>query len=169
MDFANKIKKANGPRVHKFTDSYNLRDYYHHYKRTHDTTLSEHKYNDIVRDIFSSLVHKELVNMLTVCLPNKMGFIAINILKPKVYKEGDEYKCRFPVDWKNTLKLWEHDRNAMDEKLLIYSHARETSVVNYTKDQASFKNQRYYYLKPARRLKIYIHDQVINNNKFNIK
>lgn len=169
MGFADSIKKVKGPRIHKFTKSYSLRDYYKHYKSKFKTNLGEATYNNIVRDIFSSFIHKELVNMLPVCLPNKLGFIEVNILKPKVYKQNGEYKCAFPVDWVKTLKLWERDNEAMANKQLIHTNARQTSVINYTKDRRSFKNQIYFYLKPARSLKIYIHDQVINNNKFNIK
>lgn len=169
MGFSEDIKKVRGSRFHKFKNSYGIRDYYRHYCKTHETNLTEYEYGCVLRDIFDSLIEKELLNYLPICLPLNLGFIQVDTVKPKVIKEGDNYKYVGPVDWVATLKLWENDEEEHNKKTLVYTYAASTSVINYRKSCYSFKNQIYFYLKPARKLKIYIHDILINNNKFNIK
>lgn len=169
MSFVEDIKKVHGPRFHKFTRSYGLRDYYNHYKKTHSTNLSSKEYSAIVRDIFSSLIEKELLNMFPICLPYKMGYIEVNILKPKVVSTNGEYRYIAPVDWKKTLALWEKDEEAHNNKTLVYTNAIKTSVINYVKEAASFKNQLYFYMQPARKLKEHVHYILFNSNLFNIQ
>lgn len=156
-------------RKHKLTNSYRVRDYYNHYKKNHNTSLTESEYSAILSDIFQTMIDDCLLNFVPICLPYKLGVISVGEYKPNVTFENGKYKYNGPVDWKKTLDLWDEDPESRADKRIIYTPFKKILYIKYTKEKSSFKNQMYMYFKEARSMRKYLSKKLIMNDNFNIK
>lgn len=156
-------------RKHKLTNSYKVRDYYKHYKKTHKTSLSEKQYSDIVSDMFSTMIDDYLLKCVPICFPYKLGLLEVCIYKPKVVFEDGTYKFKGAINWKKTMDFWRNDPEGRAKKQLIYISESEMLCVYYMKSKYSFKNQKYICFHAARAARKYLYSKIIKNDNFNIK
>ena len=64
-------------------------------------------------------------------------FKVIKVVDGKIY-------TNLPVNWKETLKLWESDNNAYKNRVLIKYDYPELFAVIYNKRHAKFENKSFY-------------------------
>lgn len=141
------------------------KDLYNYYKSSVQNPVS---YNIFKKFLFSSntnegiikkLVDRILYRSYIISFP-KIGSIYIKKYKPKIkFKPNgdlDIRKSHIRVDWANTLKLWQSDPIAKEEKRKVYhlnKHSKGYLVrVHWDKRKQLLKNKSVYRFKPVRKV-----------------
>ena len=149
------------PRRHKVKDSIGLGDMYSKLRKV---------LKGVDRKMFCNIVKacnrhiaEELGNGNDITLPDNMGRMEIRKFIPKVHVEGDKVYGRLPVNWNETLSLWNRDPQARKEKLIIYRPYGEVFKLRYVYNKAKLKNKWFYEFKFNRNLKLRLKDNINNN------
>ncbi len=164
----NLIKKVKCPRKHKIFNSYGCEDYYLDYKRKTKSNLTQKEYSAIVRDIMLSLINKYFLKRINIIFPYRMGYLSFKQRSVKFKHKDNKIIPSCNIDWDKTLKLWIEEPELYQKRYLVYRTNKENLFINYDKKEKSFKNQKYYYLQPARKLKKLITNKIIINDNYNI-
>jgi hypothetical protein len=85
-----------------------------------------------------------------------MGQLEVRKFNPYVKFEGGKLRTNRGVDWKATLTLWNEDKEAKENKLLVRTEDKEAFIIFYNKMIANYKNKSLYKFKPNRELAIRI-------------
>ena len=70
----------------------------------------------------------------------------------------------FKVNWIETLKLWNNDKEAESNKTLVKYIEKEVFRVVLLKNHCNYKNKEYIKFRTGRRFKNFLKDRVDNNN-----
>lgn len=167
QEFIKEIKKVNGPRKHKFTNSYGVVDAYYYYRenKPEDSTykITKEKYLKVIRNI-NNCLKEALIQGNSIKLPYRMGAIELQKTKKNVkFKDGKIYN-NLPVDWDATLKLWHEDSECKEKKVLIRQDVHYIYKVVYSKVNVKYHNRKYFFFNVNRTIKQALKQQ-INNNK----
>lgn len=159
-------KKSTKGTKFNITGSFGMRKAYNYYRQNGtDKSLL------IGREDFSSViqeVNKRLVDSFatigSVEFPAGMGGLAITSRDIKgvwINKEG-EVKTNYPIDWVNTIKLWNEDHDAFIHRRLLRFENKTLCKIKYTKKGGGYKNKLFINLKPNTFLRRRIAGEIIN-------
>ena len=70
----------------------------------------------------------------------------------------------FKVNWAETLKLWNNDKEAESNKTVVKYIEKEVFRVVFLKNHCNYKNKEYIKFRTGRRFKIFLKDRVDNDN-----
>lgn len=142
-----------GPRNHLFTNSYTtseLGDYIRVHYPEMPKYIGRGIFSRLIRAINTKIAEKTLEGHC-VTLPMRMGYIEIRKRKlpdPKI-RDGKLILAR-PVDWEETMKLWESDKTARERKIIVKKDIQEKFFIYYNKYKCNFTNKNYTILRPCR-------------------
>jgi hypothetical protein len=121
--------------------------------------LTQTEYSNILTE-FNEAIGRELIfNAFNFKLPYRLGNLVILKNKAKIYVDEDDnvVNC-LPVDWKETLLLWEENPIAKQQKKLVRclnDHFNGyVAKFKYNKASARYNNKSAYSFIPCRTLKI---------------
>lgn len=154
-NYYNDIRRVNDPRTIRVSNSYYIRDYYRSYIKTAKRRISEREYRDILYELYNSFLdHLDEDNIMI--FPYRMGVLRVDYWDSKVKYEDDKLKITYAVDWANTLKFWDEDSEAKEDKTLLYTEYKPHREIHYYKRRNCYKNHRYYKFLALRPVKIRI-------------
>ena len=147
-------------REHKNNCGNTMLDAYNYYK-ANGGEISIHQYRLIV-----SSVNDEIRNNIslgeTFDLPFALGTISLRKKPKRFYDKDGKLKINMPIDWHNTIKLWEISKYARDNKQLVRFDCDYVYKLCYNVDHAICKNKRYYKFLPNRKLKQMLKENIDN-------
>lgn len=157
FEFKRRIKRVNGPRVHKITGSLGVYDAFKNYRKTRpknkEYVLTESQYFSIVRNI-NNLLSEELVSGREINLPKRMGTIELRKFDKYVrFDEKGNLKTNLPIDWDGTLELWYNNKEAKENKTLLRHDNAEIFKIYYNKSKANYNNKSFYEFRCNKDLK----------------
>lgn len=117
----------------------------------------------IIIGTVNKLITKYFIEGHTMTLPYNLG--KLELIKKKTYvdfKDGKLKTNKF-VNWRETLKLWEEDDEARQDKTLIRYDLKYQIYCKYNKFRAIFKNKKFYSFKPTIRTVKKIVFNYVNN------
>lgn len=173
-DFINSVKKVNGPRTHKVTNSYGIYDGYKYYRKNKpkdpEYVLTESQYFYITRRI-NEILADLLSQGEDIKLPFRLGRLEVRKYPARISFDGNKIKTNLPIDWDKTLKLWYEDKEAYANKTLIRIEESEIYKLYYNKIKADFTNKSFYQFNFNRELKKKLKYNIKegNINVFNFK
>lgn len=147
---------------------YNSRDSYTIYKNMSKNPVDISKYVNIVNSFMKFLI-AYLLTKGEIILPERLGTLQILGKKVKVKIEDGKIKGLAP-DWVKTKKLWEENKEAKDNKTLVYHFNEQTNGVRYrffwSKNRVLVSNKTLYNLKMTRTNKRALSDLVKNGKEY---
>ena len=158
-EFSYQILKRNHPRKVNITNSYGLTDAYifykNHFKDLNKSYVSNKIFSTIIKEvnleICERLAQGEIIN-----LPFSCGKLILDCHSVKSRIENNKLIKPQTIDWKETLKLWNSDKEAFDNKLLIRRTVPYIYRVVMLKTKVHYKNIEYTKFKTGRKLKLYL-------------
>lgn len=134
----------------RVTNSYTTRDIYNGIKKS--LNVDEHTFGQIIKTV-NGLLAERVINGLEVNLPSKMGKLELRKFKTKVKLKDGKIVTNKPIDWRETLNLWEEDEEAKKNKTLVRHDTDFVYRIVYKVDSANYKNKSFYKLSLSRRYK----------------
>lgn len=120
--------------------------------------LTEHEFYSIIRRINSYLA-EELLKGNDINLPCRMGKIEVRKVNKKiVFKNGK--LVSLPIDWDTTLKLWYEDKEAYDDRQLVYDESKQSYRILYNVSTANYNNKIFYQFTLNREIKLKIREKL---------
>lgn len=156
-EFIKSVKNVTGPRVHKVTGSYGIRDaltfYRQHRPKEHKFVISPEEYYVLIRRIHE-LLGEELLSGTSIKLPERMGslYVQKHITEPRLDING-KLIYHAPIDWDETLKLWYESPEDYENKTILKATGRNYYKFVYNKKVTVFKNNNAVQFTPGRTLK----------------
>lgn len=146
-EFRDKILRRQSRKNFKVSNSWGVYDCYKHIRKNHwyniGRPLKEQEFYAIIRGI-NELLAEELSNGNEVVFPYKMGKLEIRKLQVGVSLVDGKLKNTYPIDWKETIKLWYEDKEAHMNKTLVRNTKGVVFYIKYTKFGATYENQCFY-------------------------
>ena len=157
FEFKRRIKRVEGPRVHKITGSLGVYDAFKKYRKIRPKdkkyVLTESQYFAIVRQI-NNLLANELVQGRDITLPKRMGVLELRKFNKQVSLDNNgNLKTNLPIDWDSTLELWYNDEESKNSKTLLRHDSAEIFKIYYNKSKANYNNKSFYEFKCNKDLK----------------
>lgn len=157
------LNNINSHRHHKVTNSYGVYDGYKYYRKNKPKDkafiLTESQYFSIIRTV-NKLLGEELSEGNNITLPDRMGRLELRKYQTKIYFDGNKVKTNFPINWCETLKLWDQDEEARKNKTLIKREEKEIYRIYYNKTVANYNNKAFYQFKVNREVKINLKNNI---------
>lgn len=167
MSFIDDVKKIKEKRNHKIKNSYGVYDAYKYYRKNKPKDkkyiLTESQYFAIIRSVNNKLADK-FISEGCIKFPKRLGELYIIKNPTKLYKQNNKLINTYPVDWKNTLQLWEEDTEAYNKRILVKNITKEVYKIKYDKTKANYINKSFFDFKPNRQLKLKLKEEVKDNN-----
>lgn len=131
----------------KVRDSWGVYDSYK-YIRKHGwmdigKPITEKEFYAIIRGI-NRLLAEEIANGQTVRFPLQMGILELRKFKKGVSFVDGKLKNTYPIDWYNTLLLWEQDEEAKKKKIRLRHENEWVYHVKYDPWKAKYENKSFY-------------------------
>jgi len=163
-----------GKKRQYFTTDVGIYDFFTFYHKKHTTKvngrvvrdkyfLSKKIYGKVLND-FNEAIRDLIINeSFEYKLPYRMGILTIRKHKntPWINDEG-ELMNNLPVDWDSTLKLWEEDPEAKEDKKLVRHYNEHTNGYvarwYYGTGKAKYINKSAYSFIPCRTAKLKLKD-----------
>lgn len=169
MSLSYDIRKPKEPRHHTIKNSYQVRDYYIWYKRKSKTKIKQCVFTAIFKDCINDLVDSCLLQMLNIVLPYAMGYVTIKVIPLTITHDNcGRIMSSMPIDWKNTMLLWENDKECFEKRTLLRSKTNERYRIIYLKPKKRYHNQRYYDIMFNRNIKRKVYKHIVTNDNFNL-
>lgn len=105
--------------------------------------LKEKEFYAVVRGV-NNLLADNLANGETVTLPEKMGVLELRKWEAGVRLVEGKLKITYPVDWKETWKLWYKDAEARQNNILLRNEQKQVYSIRYNKYRATYENKVFY-------------------------
>lgn len=140
-------------------------DFFNYYKKyTFDGNseskffLTPKQYGAFIKTVFDELTDKIIYENYEFKVPYKMGTICIRKYQKKIKIVDGKVQNNFPVDWNETLKLWERDEEAKRKKVLVKHLNKHSDGFIYKwqwiRNRADIPNRHYWYFRPTRTNKL---------------
>jgi hypothetical protein len=131
--------------------NYGISEIYKMYKEE-GGTLSRKDFSNVLGAINKSLVDLIYYENFHLKLPFGLGVLCIYIKKNKlkVDDEGNLVTYSMPVNWRETLNLWEKSKEAKKNKKLIFHTNKYIANFTWDKRTCNVKNQRFFYFKTTK-------------------
>ena len=135
-------------RNYKITNSIGVYDLYKRVRKNHwydiGRPLKEHEFYAIIRGI-NKLLAENIANGETVVFPEQMGKLELRKYPRGVSFVDGKLKNTYPIDWHNTLLLWERDEEARKKKVRLRHENEWVYHVRYDNWKAGFNNKVFYH------------------------
>lgn len=105
--------------------------------------VTEKQFYAVIRGI-NMLMADNIANGITVKLPFKMGVLELRKYQRGVSLVDGKLKNTYPIDWHNTLLLWEKDEEARRKRIRLRHENEWVYHVRYDKWKAGFNNKVFY-------------------------
>lgn len=152
----------------KIPSDYGMTDYYKYYNNN-GGTVNKAKYNKVVSEVNNSIIEAMLNDNLEYNLPT-LG-LTLTIRKDKrkpSIKNGKLYNPT-PIDWVKTRKLWDSNKEAKKNKVLVRYLNNHTNGYIFRiyckKFGARLKNRSIYKFKPSRNFQRSLSKRIKNLDK----
>lgn len=166
-DYIYKTLKRDKKRNSVITNSYNTQDFYNYYKKelakNNKKALDNKTFRQIIKEIHSEL-RERIADGEIIKLPYGVGELLLISTSPKVKLKNNKPVNIFKVNWIETLKLWNNDKEAESNKTLVKYVEKEVFRVVLLKNHCNYKNKEYIKFRTGRRFKNFLKDRVDNNN-----
>ena len=166
-DYIYKTLKRDKKRNSVITNSYNTQDFYNYYKKelakNNKKALDNKTFRQIIKEIHSEL-RERIADGEIIELPYGVGELLLISTSPKVKLKNNKPVNVFKVNWVETLKLWNNDKEAESNKTLVKYIEKEVFRVVLLKNHCNYKNKEYIKFRTGRRFKNFLKDRVDNNN-----
>jgi hypothetical protein len=154
------IKKVKDKRKSKITNSYGIIDYYHYYRKD-NTNINRAMYLKIVKAVSDKIIYYILKGYL-IKLPYSFGTILL-IKSPKnIDNYGNKLSYSTKVNWHETLKLWQEDTQAYQDRQVIKFNSEYTYKIKHSNIFNSPSNLKYYKFKFPRRVYLLLKNMINN-------
>lgn len=142
-------------RNHKVHSDFGANEYYVYYVKN-GGTLSRRQFGDILKDLNTAIAEK-ILDGYSFKMPSRMGVLSVTKKKEFVdFKDGKAVTNR-PIDFKTTMKLWDENPEAKEQKKLVRFLNKHTNgyiyKIAYNRFYATFKNKSVYSIQVNRYLK----------------
>ena len=131
---------------------YNINDSYVVYKNISNDPVDKSIYLQITNQ-FMKFLSSKLLSQGEINIPERLGKLSIYGKKVKVKVEDGQIKGLAP-DWVKTKELWESDKEAKENKQLVYHFNEETNGIRYkyvwSKNRVLVSNKTLYNLRMTR-------------------
>jgi len=155
-------------RKHRVKCDYGIKDYYAYYKKN-GGKLDKKLFSKIIFSFNESLYPIICTPDYNYKIPGRLGVITTDKFKNYIKFEDGNLKTNLPPNWQATMKLWESDSKAKEDKVLVRyenkSTEKYTFKFRYKKGKVKFKNKNVYSISINRALKQYLKN-LINNGEF---
>lgn len=139
--------EGKGHKNFKVRGSFGVYDVYKIIRKNHwfniGRPIKEKDYYKTIRSINKYLA-ENIANGKTVVFPAKMGKLELRKIETGVSIVDNKLKITYPVNWKETLKLWYNDKEAKEAKTLIRDEEPFVYRVKYCKATANYENKIFY-------------------------
>lgn len=108
--------------------------------------VKEKEFYAIIRGINKYLA-EEVAMGRELVFPANMGRLELRKSEVGVSIVKDKLKITYPVDWKETYKLWYEDPEAMRDKVLMRRESPYIYKIRYDSYDATFENKCFYQFK----------------------
>lgn len=157
IEYKKRIKRVDGPRIHKITGSLGVYDSFKNYRKTRPKdkkyVLTESQYFSIVRHI-NNILADMLSEGKEIELPKRMGTIEIRKFNTNIrFDEYGNLRTTLPIDWNGTLELWYNDEESRNNKTLLRQESKEVFKIYYNKYRANYNNKSFYEFRCNKDLK----------------
>lgn len=146
-EFSKMISRKDSPRKAKVTNSFGVYDCYKVIRRHKwydiGRPLKEHEFYKIIREV-NNLLAIEISNGNEVSFPCRMGKLELRKIQSGVSIVDGKLKNTYPINWKDTLRLWFEDEEARKDKTLLRNETDFVFHVKYSKRNANYENQCFY-------------------------
>lgn len=105
--------------------------------------VTEKEFYAIVRGI-NKLLAEEIANGQTVKFPLHMGVLELRKFQRGVSFVDGKLKNTYPIDWHNTLLLWEKDEDARKKRIRLRHENEWVYHVRYDSWKAKYENKSFY-------------------------
>jgi hypothetical protein len=105
--------------------------------------ITEKEFYAIVRSI-NKLLAEEIANGQTVKFPLQMGKLELRKFQRGVSFVDGKLKNTYPIDWHNTLLLWEQDEEAKKNRIRLRHENEWVYHVKYDSWMAMYENKKFY-------------------------
>ena len=105
--------------------------------------VTEKEFYAIVRGI-NKLLAEEIANGQTVKFPLHMGVLELRKFQRGVSLVDGKLKNTYPIDWHNTLLLWEQDEEAKKNRIRLRHENEWVYHVKYDSWMAMYENKKFY-------------------------
>lgn len=106
----------------------------------------------MVREV-NRIFAREIALGHTVTLPCRMGKLELHKREAGARIKDGNLKVTYPVDWRETLRLWHEDEGARKGKTLVRYQQKFVYRVRYKKYSANYPNKSFYKFRPCRTVK----------------
>lgn len=159
-----KIKSdINTPEQYKYYIEHNCKD------KESLFYISKKDYTDFLKLFFDEFIDEVLYSNTEMSLPFHTGCITVRKYEQRIKIKDGKVISHLPVNWDATLKLWDVDEEAKENKQLVRFINKNNLIYKfvYIKSRAKFKNKYFYWFKPTRTNKIKLAN-AIRENQINV-
>lgn len=146
----------------KINADYGMKDFYKYYKKNSENPVPYSVFSELIKYTNKELSKKIIKEAFEFKLPYHLGTIMI-----KKRKMSFKNINRLKPDWSETLKLWKQDKEAKDNKQLIFHLNSHTDNFRaqwfYNKSFAKYKNKSAYAFVATRTNKRELAKEIKNN------
>lgn len=155
QEFLNKLQKR-GSKEHSISHCYGTRDAWKWVRKNKWEPLkglrcSSALYSEVVNTV-NEILAEMLLEGHEIVLPYQLGSIRIIGVHAQLKMRNNKPQNNYRVDWKKTLDYWYEDPSARRDKRLIKRIQKNIYSIQYCKNKARYRNQRYYMFRANRSL-----------------
>lgn len=140
-------------------------DFFNYYKKhTFDDNaeskfyLTPKQYGAFIKTYFDELTDKMIFENYHFNIPYRMGTLSIRKYQRGIKIVDGKVRDNFPVDWNETLKLWERDEEAKEKKVLVKHLNKHSDGYVYkwiwNRQKMNTPNHMKWYFRPTRTNKL---------------
>lgn len=149
-----KIKThINSPETYKYYKDNNFGR-----NRSSEFYVSKTLYGKFLKMFFEEIMNKVIYDNYEFKMPYRIGTLFIRKQKPSVKIIDGKIRSSYPVDWNETLKLWDRDKEAKDKKIIVKNLNKHTNgysfKIVYSRQLANYKNKYAWWFVPTRQHKL---------------
>lgn len=121
--------------------------------------LKEHEFYSIIRTINNYLAD-EISKGNRITFPYRMGALELRKFERGVSIVDGKLKNTYPINWGDTLKLWEEDEEAKRDKILLRFENKYVYHIRYDKYDANYNNRIFYEFSVNKFIKIALKENI---------
>ena len=162
-EFENKVLNKDSKRKFKVSNSWGVYDAYKHIRKNHwydiKGPIKEKDFYAIIRGVNKKLADA-VIKGDTISFPYNMGKLELRKNKHGVSIVDGILKNTYPVNWKETIRLWIEDNEEKQKKTLVRYESKYVYRVKYNKFSANYSNKNFYSFVLNRDIKIALKDKI---------
>lgn len=155
QQFLNKLQKR-GNNKHTVSHCLGARDAWKwvrtdKWKALNNKKCSASLYSSVINTVNSILAEK-LLEGHEIVFPYNMGSVRLIQVPASIKLKEGKVTNNYRTDWKKTLEYWYSDKEARENKIRIKRVQKYLCSIQYCKQRARYRNQRFYSFRANRSL-----------------